>query len=126
MMWKKETARDVIALGSLVFYAIVIVRAFVGGYAPFVYQLVIALLALFLLSAFIKDANQHVARGIILFFFVSLFYKEVLFSVFAGVLAITMIFSLVYLKVKDNSIARGMILGIISTAISYYITLALL
>lgn len=118
--WKKEIARDTIALGSIPFYSIVIIRAVIGKYAPFVYQLLIALVIIFVLSK-LKNANQHIARGIVLVVFSSMFYKDVLYTIFASLLWIGMIFSSFYLKVKGKEIANGAIYGIVSSAISYYL-----
>lgn len=117
--WKKEIARDTIALGSIPFYSIVIIRAVIGRYSPFVYQLLIALAIIFVLSK-LKNANQHIARGLVLVVFSSLFYKDRLYTVFVSLLWIGMIFSSLYLKVNGREIANGAIYGIVSTAISYY------
>jgi len=119
--WKKEIARDSLALGSILFYAIVIIRAIVGEYLPFVYQLVIAIIVLFLLSRVIKG-DQYLARGIILFVFTSLFYNDKMFTIFAFTLLVILIVSLNYLKVKRNVILNGLLLGIISTVIGYYLS----
>jgi len=119
--WKKEIARDSLALGSLLFYAIVIIRAIVGEYLPFVYQLVIAIVALFLLSRVIKG-DQYLARGIILFVFTSLFYNDKMFAIFAFTLLVILIVSLNYLAVKRNVILNGLLLGITSTVTSYYLS----
>lgn len=119
--WKREIARDSLALGSLLFYAIVIIRAIIGEYLPFVYQLVIAIIVLFLLSRVIKG-DHYLARGIILFIFTSLFYNDKLFTIFAFVLMVILIASLNYLGVKRNVILNGLLLGIASTAISYYVS----
>lgn len=119
--WKKEIARDTIALGSIPFYSIVIVRAVIGRYAPFVYQLLIALAAIFVLSK-IKSSNQHIARALVLVVFSSLFYKDILYTLFASLLWAIMIFSSLYLKVKAKGIANGALFGAVSTAISYYLT----
>jgi len=117
----KEVSRDIMALGGLPFYFIVIVRAIVGESYSFIMQLVIAFAISFALSKIVKS-NQHVARGFILLFFISLFYKEIIFTVGAAILWIGMIFSLRNLKIKNEEIIKGVVFGIISAAISYYLT----
>jgi len=119
--WKKEIARDIIALGSIPFYFIVIIRAIIGKYAPFVYQLLFALIILLILYQFIRF-NQYIARGLILVVFTSAFYNIMLYTIFTALLWICMILSLVYLKVKGSEIIKGALLGLISTGISYYLT----
>ncbi|TKJ17166.1 hypothetical protein CEE44_01365 [Candidatus Woesearchaeota archaeon B3_Woes] len=120
--WKKEIARDLLALGGIPFYFIVLIRAIIGKYSPFVYQLVITLVVLVILSLIFKNSNQHIARGLILVFFTSLFYKDILFTIFASLLWLFMIFSLFYLKVKSKEIVKGVLFGVISMTMGYYLT----
>ena len=119
--WKKEVARDTLALGSIPFYFIVIIRAVIGQYLIFIYQLLIAALVLFLLLK-IKKSNAHIARGFILAVFTSLFYKENLYTTFAFLLWIVMIISANYLKIKKNEIFNGIIFGIIAGLASYFLS----
>ena len=119
--WKYEIARDSMAFGSILFYFIVIIRAIIGEYMPFVYQLLIAITILIILSLVIKNANHHLARAFVLVVFTSLFYKDALFTVFAVLLWIFMIGSSFYIKEKKKSIIRGVILGVIASSASYYL-----
>lgn len=119
--WKKEIARDSLALGSVLFYAIVIIRAVIGEHSLFVAQTVIAIIVLFLLSRVIKG-DQYLARGFILFVFTSLFYNDKLFTIFAFVLLLILIASLNYLGVKRKVILSGLLLGMASAVISYYLS----
>ena len=119
--WKKEIARDSIALGSIPFYFILIIRAIIGKYNIFVYQLVIALVVLTGLSFIVKKSNMHIARCFALWVFSSLFYKEMLFTVFAFILWVVVVISSYYLKAKKGAIIKGVLLGIISSGIAYYL-----
>jgi len=121
--WKKEIARDIIALGSIPFYAIVFVRVIIGKYMPFIYYMVIAFVLLIILSKLIKNSNMHIARGLVLMVFISFFYKVLLFTVFAGLLWVLMLVSSYYLKVKTKEIWKGVLLGVLSMLISYLIML---
>ena len=119
--WKKELARDIIALGSLPFYGLVIIRAIIGE-MRLMYHVVIALVILFLLAQIVKQANQHIARGVVLAIFISFFYQDTLFTIFAILLVGAMVFSLHHLKTKRSEIAWGVVFGAISTAVSYGVT----
>ena len=124
MEWK-EAARDVLALGSIPFYAIVIVRMLLlEELAILVPQLVIAFFGVLILSRFI-EIEYHIAQGLILIVFTSLGYKEAPFTVFAGLLWILMLYSAYYLKIKKNKIINGAVVGIISTIVAYYAALIL-
>ncbi len=119
--WKKEVARDTIALGSIPFYFIVIIRAIVGEYLIFVYQLLIALFFLIIISKIIKKSDMHIARCFVLWVFTSLFYKHNLYTIFAFLLWCGVIISSNYLKTKKNVIIKGVALGIISSGIAYFL-----
>ena len=120
---KNEIARDLIALGGLPFYFLVIVRTTVGSYHDFLSRLIIALVALYILSRFAKDANWHIARGLILAVFTSLHYQHLPFAVFAFIVWVLMIYSLTYLRVSGRGIVTGVIFGILSSAAGYLLTL---
>jgi hypothetical protein len=119
--WKKEIARDTLALGSIPFYFLVIIRAIIGKYAIFIYQLLIALVVLFILSKLIKNSNLHIARAFVLVTFTSLFYNDLLYTAFVFLVFIILLISSNYLKIKKIMIAKGVLLGIVSSLISYYL-----
>ena len=119
--WEREIARDSLALGSILFYFIVFIRAVIGEHALFIAQTVIAIIVLFLLSRVIKG-DHYLARGLTLFVFTSLFYNDKLFTIFAFVLIVILIVSLNYLGVKRNVILNGLLIGIVSTAVSFYLS----
>ncbi|MBS3102653.1 hypothetical protein J4458_04350 [Candidatus Woesearchaeota archaeon] len=120
--WKKGIARDVMALGSIPFYFIVIIRAIIGKYAIFVYQLLIAAIILFLLMKIFRKSNAHIARGLILVVFTSLFYRDNLYTTFAFLLWIFMLISGFYIKIKKNEIIKGVLFGVIAASTSYYLS----
>jgi hypothetical protein len=121
--WKYGIARDSMAFGSILFYLIVIIRAIIGKYMPFVYQILIAITILILVSFIIKNANHHLARAFVLVVFTSLFYKDNLYTIFAVLLWIFMVLSAFYIKINKKSIFKGIILGIFASLVSYYLSL---
>jgi len=123
--WKYEIARDSMAFGSILFYFIVIIRSTIGEYLTFVYQLLFAIIILIISSLIIKNANHHIARAFVLVIFTSLFYKENLFTIFAALLWIFMIASAFYIKENKKSIYKGIVLGIVASLISYFLSLVL-
>ena len=120
--WKKEIARDILALGGLPFYIIAIVRMLIAPeFSILVPQLIISFIFLAIVYRLISF-NQHLARGIVLFVFTSLGYKNIQYSIFASLLWIGMIFSLVELKEKKSEIITGIIVGVIITAIAHQLS----
>jgi len=123
--WKKEVARDTLALGSIPFYFLVVVRAVIGKYAVFVYQVLIAVIVLFILAKIIKNSNLHIARGLVLFVFTSLFYNDLFYTSFVFLIFLIMLLSSAYLKEEKAKIAKGVLLGIITSLVSYYLAMLL-
>ena len=119
--WQKEIARDAIALGSIPFYFIVIVRAVIGQSSVFITQLVIALVAWLILARFVKDADAHISRSFILFVFISLFYQELIFTIFAAVLWVMIMLSGKYLGRSNKALALGALVGILSSVAGFYL-----
>ena len=119
--WKYGIARDALAFGSILFYIIVIVRAIIGKHMAFVYQVVIALAILAILALLIKSSNQHIARAVPLVAFTSMFYKDDLFTLFAVLLFIAMIFSAFYMKINKKEIFNGVVAGIMASAGAYFV-----
>ncbi len=120
---KNEIARDLIALGGLPFYLLVIARTTVGSYPVFLSRVLIALVVVFILSRLIKNTNLHIARALILVVFTSMFYEALPFTVFAFIVWGAMVYSLTYLKISWREIAMGITFGIISTALGYFLTI---
>ncbi|MBM3230515.1 hypothetical protein FJZ22_02575 [Candidatus Pacearchaeota archaeon] len=127
--WLKESARDLLALGSLAIGLALVARSTLGGYWNFVYWVLFSFIVLFGLSFIIKDYERHLARGITLLFFTILFYKadsDITFlAIFLSILFIVMIASAFYLKKDTRTIVRGIFMGVFATALSYYISLPL-
>ncbi len=119
--WKKEFARDTLALGSIPFYLLVMARAVVGKYAVFVYQLLIALPILFVLSKIVKNSNQHIARAVVLVVFTSLFYNDSFYTLFVSLVFVMLIVFAAYIKIKKIEIVKGVLAGVIASLISYYL-----
>src|SRR3989338_593690 len=118
--WLKEIARDLVALGSIPFYLLVVVRSVIGDYYAFVYQMVIAAIAIFVLYFLIKDLSLHVARSLVITFFTSLFYKEIIFMTYAAFVWVLLLFAAYYVKRKIGHVLRGVAIGVLSSLIGYY------
>ena len=121
--WKRELARDCIALGSIPFFFIVIIRSIIGQYALFVYQLIIAIIILYIIKLIIPKTELYSSRSLIIFTFTSIFYKELFFTSFAFILWIAILISINHiktqLKIERKNIVIGIFAGIFSSGLSY-------
>ena len=120
--WKKELARDCIALGGIFFYVLVMARILMLQNWKYVFQFVFAAAIFVLLAAAFRfKVEAHAGLGFILLVLISLYYKNMFFTIFALIVYILLIVSLFYLKVEKSKIWKGILMGAVSTAIGYYI-----
>jgi len=125
--WKKEVARDILALGSIPFYLIVFIRILIMNDRTYIYQLLIAGLLLVLFSVFIGKiklkADFYTARSFVLLIFTALFYNEIEYTIFASLLWFGLLISSNYLnRGKKKEIVNGLLLGIFSVAVAYFLS----
>ena len=115
---RKEIARDVIALGSPVFFLLVLARVALLSNFEYLSQFVIAGILFVVLFLFFVG-NIHSGLGIIVLFFTTIYYSDLKFSIFAILLYFGLVASLLYLKKDKREIINGVIFGLISTGVSY-------
>ena len=108
------------------FYFIVVIRAIIGEFKPFIAHLAFGLVIYYFLSRFIKPSDPHIARGLILLIFISFYYQVLLFTIFATLLWLVMLWAQSTRNIKWNTLLGGALLGIISSALSYYLALQII
>jgi len=119
MNWKKELARDFIALGGIPFLVITIARvSVIHIYYPM--QFIISSIIFFILRQIFK-ASLRAGIGLIVVTFTSIFYNHILFTIFASLIYIGIITSLFYLKKEKREIVKGILLGSLSALAGYFI-----
>jgi len=123
MKWRKELARDCIALGGIPFLVLTIVRvSVIQAYYPM--QFIISSTVFFILRAIFKGALRA-GIGLILVIFTSIFYNHFLFTIFASLIYIGIVASLFYLKKEKREILKGILQGAISATAGYLIVRAI-
>lgn len=130
--WLNNISRDVLALGSVVFYILVVGRALIQPYTLFLIELSTAALVLFLLHLFSKKYDSYSARALILTVTTSIFYESVVFALFVSAVFVLVVLS--SFNIGDSSertflkakIIRGVLYGIISLipalGLSFYLS----
>ncbi|MAG78837.1 hypothetical protein CMI40_00475 [Candidatus Pacearchaeota archaeon] len=116
--WIREIARDIIALGSIPFLILVLVRVLLIEKPFYFYQFLIAGI-IFLVFMIIFKYNLYAGLGLIILVFTNLYYDELRFTVFSILVYIGLISSLFYLKEEKYKIIKGILFGVISSGISY-------
>ena len=116
----EESARDIIALGSPVFFIIALVRISITNNYSYLGKVALAGF-LFLTLAYFFKANVRLGFGFILVVFLSLYYNSAIFAIFASLIYIAAIISMFYLKEEKHKIIKGIIFGLISAGISWFV-----
>jgi hypothetical protein len=117
--WIKEIARDLLALGSLPFFILVLARVSLLNNPVYLTKFLIAGI-IFLIFAFIFKADLYSGLGFVMLFFTNLYYLDLKYLFFSSIVYILLIASLFYFKEK-NKILKGLVLGIAVSLISYYV-----
>ena len=114
----KEIARDIVALGSPIFFILVVARIYLLSNFEYLSQFVIAGI-LFLVLFFIFKADIYSGLGLIVLIFTMIYYDDLKFGIFGALLYIGLILSLVYLNKGKKEVFLGAVFGAISALISH-------
>ena len=116
----KEIARDLISLGSPIFFLLVLVRVSMTANYIYLSEFIISGI-LFLALMLLFNANVYSGLGFVALVFTSIYYSSINFTIFGTALYFALLFSLFYLKHDLKEIIKGAIFGILSAGIGYYI-----
>ncbi|MEA3248224.1 MAG: hypothetical protein U9Q73_00805 [Nanoarchaeota archaeon] len=116
--WKKESARDLISLGSIPFFLLVLARVYLLNIPKYFNQFVFSG-TIFLILFFIFKLNLYSGMGLIVLVFTSLFYSEMIFFIFGSIAYILVIVSLIYLKHDTKKVFLGILAGVVGIGAGY-------
>ncbi len=114
----KELSRDLIALGGVPFVALVLARITILQDWVYFSKILIAVILFILVVVFAKF-NLHSGLAIIVLIFLSIHYNHLPFSIFASVVCLLMLASLIYLKIDRWKVFWGVIFGAVASLISW-------
>lgn len=118
--WLKEIARDIIALGGIPFFSIVVIRIWLLDTPAYLSQFLIAG-SLFLIATFLLKSSFYSGLSLISLFFTALVYADLRYTLFGSFVYLLLLGSLFYLNYNKKNIILGVILGAVTTVIGYYI-----
>ncbi len=116
----KDISRDLMALGSIPFLLLVLIRIWIADNYMQFSQIIIGAVLIFAVSLVFKKNDNYSALIIVLSVFTSIFYNEMEFTIFASIVGLVSLFAMHYLGRKN--VLYGVIIGIISSALSYIIS----
>lgn len=116
----KQIARDFVALGSIPFFILVLVRVWILDTPAYFSQFVIAG-SLFLIITFVFKTNLYSGLALMMLFFTALVYNEIRYTIFGSVVYLGLLGSLFYLDYEKKKILLGILFGALSTGAGYYL-----
>lgn len=116
----KSVARDVLALGSWVFFLIVLARMATGPFRPVLDKTLIAGVFVLIVFVFWKGFDSYVSKGLILVYFTSVFYESLIYMVFVSIIGIGLIWSAWFVEGDFKKIMGGFFVGVLGVLIGEY------
>ncbi len=117
--WKKELARDFIALGGIPFFILVVVRIWLLDNNFYLGEIAFAGI-LFLLFAYLFKFNYYSGFALISLIFTGIHYADIRYWIFASLVYLSLLGSLVFLEKKK--IYLGILVGGLMSGIGYLIS----
>ncbi|MCK5149850.1 hypothetical protein KAJ87_02900 [Candidatus Pacearchaeota archaeon] len=77
--------------------------------------------SLFLILTFILKNNLYSGLALMMLFFTALVYSEIRYTIFGSLVYVGLVGSLFYLNYEKKKILLGILFGIITTAIGYFL-----
>ncbi|MDH3353553.1 MAG: hypothetical protein OEL87_03830 [Nanoarchaeota archaeon] len=114
----KELARDIIALGGVPFVALVLARIIILEDWVYFSKIFFAVVILIAVVIFTKS-NLHAGLAMIVLIFLSIHYNHLPFAIFASLIYVSMLASLVYLKEDKWKVFWGVLLGAAASLVSW-------
>lgn len=108
-----EIQRDILALGSPVFYFLVIARAFVGPFWDLANPLLFLTPVIFLISYFKVPADLYLSRALLMVVVITMHYGDWKFGVFSGLVWLAMIYAALTLGRPREAVSNGAVLGVV-------------
>lgn len=122
-IWKEKTneiARDLIALGGIPFFVLVVARVWLLSKNYYEFQFIFGAI-IFLVLMFLFKAEVHAGLAFVILVFLTNYYNNFQFGIFASCAYVLLLGSLIYLEKDKKEIAKGILFGGIATGISWYL-----
>jgi len=111
--FKKELARDIISLGSVVFFVLVGVRIWLLDNPVYLSQ-ILASGIVFLILFYSFRISLYSGLALIVLVFTGMYYSDPRYWIFGGIVYAALLYSLVYLGKDSRNVLMGILLGTLS------------
>ena len=122
MVSTQKLSRDYLAIGSWIFYALILARSLIEPYWEFATPLLIAAIPIIAAEILTDKTETYTTKALILAYFSTQFYQDTAFSIFAWILVAGVPISAYYAKNTPKKILYGILLAVLSIGIAYLLT----
>jgi len=122
--WNKEVSRDLMALGSIPFLILVLVRVAMVANFKIIFHVIVSIILFYLISLRLKGMNNHLGRLTILVVFTSYFYVSLLYTIFAIAIAIATTYGIKKYH-KGKKIFITIMISLLCAGLAYLLELPL-
>jgi hypothetical protein len=123
--WVREVGRDVMALGGVVFYALVLGRALVGPFWDLAIPLAVLGAAFALALPLLRGVDLYLTRALLVAVMVSRHYHDPVFATFAAVAFVAMVVFAIRLGRPVPAVVRGVALGAVASGVAVLMATAI-
>jgi hypothetical protein len=116
--WVKEVARDIIALGGLPFFILVLTRIWILDKPEYFLQFFVAGIVFGLVFLWLKQ-DSYAGLSLITVFFTSFYYDDFLYTLVVSVAYLLLLGSLIYLGRDWKKVGFGVLIGIFGIVVSF-------
>jgi len=118
--WVKTVARDIVAIGGVPFFILVLVRVYLLNNPVYFSQFVVSGVV-FLGTWFLFKQNIYAGLGLIVLVFTSMYYSNNTFTIFGVIAYVFLLGGLFYLKENIKKIFLGIVVGALGVGVSYLV-----
>ncbi len=121
--WKKELARDFLALGSWVFFVLTFVRIIILPERwPYINHLIVAGIFILLIDLFLRGkTDTYVSKALAIGYFTILIYENNLFTGFVGLALLGMLWSSYYVGNDWKKTGWGIVIGVVGVGLGFLV-----
>lgn len=116
--WIKTAARDIVAIGGVPFFILVLVRVSMLNNPTYFGQFVISGVV-FLGTWFLFKQNIYSGLGLIVLVFTSMYYDNAIYAAFGTIAYVAALAGLFYLKEDVKKVLMGILIGVVGIGVSF-------
>ncbi len=110
---KENILRDFLALGSWVFFVLVLGRSLVDPFMELVIPLIATGILILAVELAWKGFDAYSSRGLVLCYFMIIYYQSAAFTIFASFVMLGLLLSSFFLEKDTKKIVYGVLIGVI-------------